>query len=79
MDKAQIRLECLKLARTEQLKGNGHLNVADQYYDWVMQDENKPTPSEPAKADKPVKTGRNSGKASGASGDSSKANEKLFD
>jgi len=63
MDKvrAQIRLECLKLGNTENLKGHGAITeVAQRHFDWIMEEgqfakadtaETEPAVSEPAKVD----------------------------
>jgi len=91
MDKvrAQIRLECLKLGNTENLKGHGAITeVAQRHFDWIMEEgqfakadtaETEPAVSEPAKVDNSNVKPQNTGKGKGAPGDSSKANTKLFD
>ena len=41
IDVANLRLECLKLAYSEVLKGNSNIEVAQKLFDWVMLDSQK--------------------------------------
>jgi len=41
IDIANLRLECLKLAYSEVLKGNSNIEVADKLFDWVIKDSQK--------------------------------------
>ncbi len=81
MNKAEIRLECLKLVYSQNLKGTSHLETAEMLFEWIHKDspESKPT-EEPAKVVKPQK-GRKKKAEQGpkkAPVDSPKADE-LFD